>query len=82
MAVYYRTMPPASSAVASYLDSLVPAVFASEAALARAVGVHPATVMRWRRGAVPTVPHLLKLSHATGMSSDNLLKMAGYSGQS
>jgi transcriptional regulator with XRE-family HTH domain len=68
----------ASSSFASYIDSIVPAVFESDSALARAVGVHRATITRWRQGAVPTVPYLLKLSKATGMPLDSLLKIAGY----
>jgi transcriptional regulator with XRE-family HTH domain len=67
------------TAFASYLASLVPAVCRSDLALADALGVHRSTVMRWRRGAVPTIPHLLRLATATGTPPEVLLKIAGYS---
>jgi len=62
-----------------WLDTLIPAAFETNAELARAVGVAESTILRWRRGEViPSVPRLLKLSKATGTSTDLLLKIAGY----
>jgi hypothetical protein len=66
------------SAFAAWLDSVVPAVFPSDAALARALGAPQSTVLRWRQGKTPSVPYLLKLSKAAGTSTDTLLKIAGY----
>jgi len=63
---------------ASWLDSMVPAVFDTDAALARAVGVHRSYIARWRRGVTPEVPSLLKLAKVTGMSAETLLQIAGY----
>jgi transcriptional regulator with XRE-family HTH domain len=61
------------------LDSLVPAVFESEAALARRIGVPQSTVSRWRRGATrPRVEQLLTLSEVSGISIDVLVRTAGY----
>ena len=65
-------------AFARWLDSLMPAVFESDAALARAIGAKQSTVMRWHRGSIPTVPYLLKLSEVTGTRIEVLLKIAGY----
>lgn len=57
----------------------IPAVFESDAALARAIGAPQSTIHRWRRGlATPSVPYLLKLSEATGTSTETLLRIAGY----
>ena len=67
-----------ANAFAKWLDGLIPAVFASDAALAEAVGVQRSTVLRWRQGQVPKVPTLLRLSKATGTSTDTLLKITGY----
>jgi transcriptional regulator with XRE-family HTH domain len=75
------TQPPGSedepTALAQFIDSLIPAVFASDSALARACGVYPSTVYRWRQGDVPKAPQLLKLAEAAGMPFETLLKIAG-----
>jgi transcriptional regulator with XRE-family HTH domain len=61
------------------LDSLVPAVFESEAALARKIGVPQSTVSRWRRGSTrPRVEQLLALGEVSGISIDVLVRTAGY----
>ncbi|MGO9298011.1 MAG: helix-turn-helix domain-containing protein [Streptosporangiaceae bacterium] len=70
-----------STRFARWLDTLVPAVFESDAALARAISAPQSTILRWRRGAIPSVPYLLKLSKATGTTADVLLKIAGYEEQ-
>lgn len=76
-----RENPAGPTAFTRWLDGLIPAAFATNAELARAVGVAESTILRWRRGDVtPSVPHLLKLSKATGTSTDLLLKIAGYEG--
>jgi transcriptional regulator with XRE-family HTH domain len=66
------------TAFARWLDSLIPAVYPTDTALARAIGADKSTVSRWRRGAVPAVPQLLKLSKETGTDISALLKIAGY----
>jgi len=63
---------------AKWLDSIVPAVYPSDAALARELGLAQSNVTRWRRGTVPQVPALRKLARVTGTSIDLLLKVAGY----
>ena len=68
----------APSPFAAWLDSIVPAVFPSDAALARAIGAPQSTVLRWRHGSTPSVPYLLALTKATGVPTDHLLKIAGY----
>ena len=70
--------PPATP-FAAWLDSLVPALFESDAALARAVGMPQANITRWRAGTRPGIPALLKLANATGAGVEYLLKVAGYS---
>ena len=45
---------PTSTPLARWLDSVVPALFASDAALSRAAGVPQANVSRWRRGTTGT----------------------------
>ena len=64
--------------LARWLDSVVPALFPSDAALSRALGVPQSYVSRWRRGITPEVPSLVKLATATGTSVETLLKIAGY----
>lgn len=62
-----------------WIDGLVPAVFESEAALARAIGVPQSTVSRWRRGETrPRVEQLLTVSEVTGTSIETLVRIAGY----
>ena len=63
---------------AKWLDSIVPALFPSDAALARELDLAQANVSRWRRGTVPQVPALRKLAKVTGVSVDFLLRVAGY----
>ena len=64
--------------LAHWLDSVVPALFPSDAALSRALGVPQSYVSRWRRGVIPEVPSLVKLASATGTSVETLLRIAGY----
>jgi transcriptional regulator with XRE-family HTH domain len=63
---------------ASFLDSVVPAKFKNDRALAKALGVDQSYLYRWRRGVRPQVPALLKLATVTGCSVDFLLTVAGY----
>ena len=63
---------------ARWLESIVPAVYESDAELARALGTSQANISRWRKGTTPQVPALLKLSRLTGTSVDVLLRIAGY----
>lgn len=63
---------------AHWIDSVVPAIFESDAALARAVGVNQSTVLRWRRGTAPQVPALNALAEVTGTDIATLLKIAGH----
>lgn len=64
---------------AHFLDGLLPALFESEAALAREIGVPQSTVGRWRRGETrPRVEQLLTLSEVTGTSVETLVRIAGY----
>jgi len=70
---------PAGSPFSQWLNSLVPAVYPNWAALADAIGTSRANVTYWRQGAkTPSVPMLLKISNATGMSIEKLIKLAGY----
>jgi transcriptional regulator with XRE-family HTH domain len=69
---------PESTALARWLESVVPALFPNYAALSRAAGVPEAYVSRWRRGTTPEVPSLIKLADATGTSIETLLRIAGY----
>jgi transcriptional regulator with XRE-family HTH domain len=69
---------PDQTSLASWLDSMVPARFPSDAALARAVGVEQSYITRWRRGVTPSLPSLLKLAKATGTSAETLMHIAGY----
>jgi transcriptional regulator with XRE-family HTH domain len=66
------------NAFGRWLDSVIPAIFETDASLARAIGCPQSTIHHWRRGTTPSVPYLLKLSKATGTSTDTLLKIAGY----
>ena len=70
--------PPAETPFARWLDSVVPALYPDDSALARACDVSPSTVFRWRRGNIPKLPALLKLAAATRTSTDTLLRVAGY----
>jgi transcriptional regulator with XRE-family HTH domain len=63
---------------ARWLDSIVPALFPTDAALARAIGVNQSTVTRWRRGTTPQVPALYALADSTRTDISTLLKIAGY----
>jgi hypothetical protein len=64
--------------LAHWLDSVVPALFPSDAALSRALDVPQSYVWRWRRGTTPEVPSLVKLANVTGMKLESLLRIAGY----
>lgn len=65
-----------------WLDTIVPAMFPSDAALARAAGVPPSSLHRWRHGGLPKVPALYGLARATGASMEHLLSVTGYVGPS
>lgn len=71
---------PRATAFGAFLDSVVPALYPTDAALARALSVPQSSVLRWRRGTVPSVPNLLKLAQVTNTSTDFLLRVAGYTG--
>jgi transcriptional regulator with XRE-family HTH domain len=61
-----------------WLDTVVPAIFKTDAELARALGVNQGNVTRWRRGRVPAVQSLYKLAEVTGVSMEYLIRVAGY----
>ncbi len=67
-----------TSAFARWLDSVIPAVYRSDAALAKAVGVDRSMVGRWRRGATPQATSLIRLADATGTSLETLFRISGY----
>ena len=69
---------PTATAFAKYIDSIVPAMYPTQAALARAVGVSTATVSRWRNGMTPQLPALYALARVTGISLETLFQIAGY----
>jgi 8-oxo-dGTP pyrophosphatase MutT (NUDIX family) len=61
-----------------WLDTIVPAMFPTDAALARAAGLPPSSLHRWRRGGLPKVPALYQLAEATGAGMEQLLAVTGY----
>lgn len=63
---------------ASWLDSIVPALFPSDAEFARRLGVDQSYVTRWRRGVRPQVPALVKIAKVTGTNLETVLMIAGY----
>jgi hypothetical protein len=63
---------------ASWLDSIIPAIFSNDAAFAQALGVNQSQVHRWRRGVVPQAPALMKMSKLTGTAIETLVQIAGY----
>lgn len=69
---------PPSTPLAAWLDSLIPAVFTSDAALANAIGVDRSLVGRWRRGKSPGAASLARLAHAAGTDIGVLMRIAGY----
>lgn len=74
-----RTQGDCSSArpFVHWLNTLVPAMFPSDAALARAVEISPSQVGRWRRGSIPRVDVMRRLATATGVSPEYLLWVVG-----
>jgi transcriptional regulator with XRE-family HTH domain len=66
------------TALARWLDSVIPALYKSDAALARAIGVDRSLVGKWRRGATPQPRALVRLADATGTSVEALSRIAGY----
>jgi hypothetical protein len=72
--------PSADSPFSRWLDSIVPAIYETDAALARAIGTSRSNVTRWRAGIQsPSMPVLLRLAQATGTSIETLARIAGYS---
>ena len=70
--------PAADRPFALWIRSLVPGLYPSYAALARAAGTSEANVSRWRSGkTTPSVRQLAELARATGTSQDTLLRIAG-----
>ncbi len=63
---------------ASWLDSMIPALFANDADFARALGVNQSQVHRWRRGVVPQLNALVKMSKLTKTDIETLAQIAGY----
>ncbi len=63
---------------ASWLDSIIPAIFPNDAAFALALGVNQSQVHRWRRGVVPQAPTLMKMSKVTDTAIETLVQIAGY----
>ncbi|MBB4699328.1 helix-turn-helix transcriptional regulator [Sphaerisporangium siamense] len=51
--------------------------YRSEARLARALDVSPTTVMRWKRGAKPSIDQLLKIGEVLGVKLEPLLVLSG-----
>jgi transcriptional regulator with XRE-family HTH domain len=71
--------PESATRFSRWLDSLIPAAFESDAALARELGISQSTVMRWRRGkTLPSMPMLYRLARVTGTRPDILLQIAGH----
>lgn len=70
--------PDQATPMARWLASVIPAVYKSDAALAREIGVDRSLVGKWRRGMVPSAPALVKLANATGTSLETLIRIAGY----
>ena len=64
-----------ASKFARWLNTVVPEIFPTDRDLARAVGVNPATVLRWRRGSFPHTPQLLRLCRLTDMDPGEMLKL-------
>jgi 8-oxo-dGTP diphosphatase len=69
---------PQRTNFSQWLDTIVPAQFATYAELARASGVDGSLIARYRRGMIPKVPALYALAKATGTSMEHLLSVAGY----
>jgi transcriptional regulator with XRE-family HTH domain len=70
------SQPP--SHFASWVEAVVPAIFASDSALARAAGVNRSTASRWRHGATPDLEALRALAEPSGTSFRTLRLIAGY----
>lgn len=56
----------------------MPALYPSNAALAREIGVSRSLIGKWRRGAMPQAPALIRLADATGTSLETLFRITGY----
>lgn len=67
-----------TAALDRFLDTLVPAKYPTDAALARAVGVDKSLVRRWRQGMEPKAANLYGLARAAGVSVDYLITIIGY----
>ncbi|MGV9309555.1 MULTISPECIES: helix-turn-helix domain-containing protein [unclassified Nonomuraea] len=52
--------------------------YRSDASLARALDASPSTVLRWRKGARPTIAQLLKISSLFGVRLESLLVLSGH----
>lgn len=77
--MHEQTGAEGKSSFACWLGSLTPAVFKTEADLARACKVPQSTVIRWRRGETrPRVEQLLTLAEVTGTDIALLVRIAGY----
>jgi len=63
---------------ASWLDAIIPAIFPNDAEFARELGVAQSQVHRWRRGVVPQLDALVKMSRLTGTAVETLAKIAAY----
>ena len=66
------------TALARWLDSVIPAVFETDAALARRGGVDRSLIGKWRRGVIPQTRALMRLADETGTNPETLLRIAGY----
>jgi len=60
------------------LDAVIPALFPSDAAFAKSLGVNQSQVHRWRRDVTPQIAMLARISQATGISVETLAKIATY----
>jgi 8-oxo-dGTP pyrophosphatase MutT (NUDIX family) len=70
---------PSATAFSQWLDTLVPAMFPTDAELARRAGVDRSLIPRWRRGTTTPSPRVLySLASATGVSLEYLVTIAGY----
>jgi transcriptional regulator with XRE-family HTH domain len=69
---------PRDTALTRWLDSVIPALFKSNAALAREIGVDRSLIGKWRQGVMPQAAALARLADKTGTDLGTLVRIAGY----